>query len=243
MEKTAPLEPQESPREPLPEGGLAQVRCACGAMAPRDAEFCPGCLGSLRNAVLASPPEPILAPTPEPVETAVAPEGPRCPRHPEVTGALPCPRCGGFFCEACLPDSLAAERTHCADCLARERSPEAVRRALFRDLTRVQVGVLVILVIQALVSTLIELAGQPVEMLLGSLCLMSPFVALTVLVAKSRSATVGWILCVIDVGMGLLQLFGGGSALAGAAILLAGVLTGFQLVKLRSLPRLTGSPD
>ncbi|MFY1825762.1 hypothetical protein ACN47A_07605 [Myxococcus fulvus] len=221
------------------------MRCSCGALAPRDAEYCPGCLGSLGQAVLvsASVPEPFLAPTPQPVEAVVVLEGPRCPRHPEVAGAQPCPRCGSFFCEACLPDSLAVERTHCADCLARDTAPEAVRRALFRDMTRVQVGVIAILVLEALLSTLIELGGQPVVMLLGSLCLMSPIVALTLLFARSRSATVGWVLCAINLGMGLLQLFGGGSALVGAAILLAGVLTGFQLFKLRSLPPLTASPD
>ncbi|MBZ4400721.1 hypothetical protein OWM54_07330 [Myxococcus sp. MISCRS1] len=178
-----------------------------------------------------------------PQEPLPALDGPRCPRHPEVEDAQPCPRCGGFFCEACLPDLLVVERTHCADCLARDKAPEAVRTALLRDLTRVQVGVIAILILEALFSTSLALGAPRGVMLLGSLCLMSPIIALTLLFARSRSATVGWVLCVIDLGMGLLQLFGGGNALVGAAVLLAGVLAAFQLFKLGSLPRLTASPD
>ncbi|MFY2558131.1 hypothetical protein ACN469_10905 [Corallococcus terminator] len=229
--------------------GTESVRCACGAVAPRDAEFCPRCLASLAGATR----EP-LPPVFEALSAGMDPpatEGPleattaRCPRHPRVEEVQACPRCGGFFCEACLPETLASERTHCADCLAREKEPPVLRSALLRDLAILQGGVVVLIVVMGVLSTMASPKGEPFYSIVGTLCLASPLLGLAGLLVLTRSSIPGWIALPLDLLFGV-AIFLVGGYLIGALILLCAVISCFQLFRLSSLnnpsPAVTGPP-
>ncbi|MCP3166305.1 hypothetical protein [Myxococcus qinghaiensis] len=228
----------------------ARVRCTCGAVAPRDAEFCPRCLASLAGATRESSPPVFEAlsagmdptPTEAPTEATTA----RCPRHPRVEEVQSCPRCGGFFCEACLPETLASERTHCADCLDREREPAVLRRALLRDLIITQCGVAALVVVMGTLSTMASPKGEPFYPIMGTLCLASPVLGLAGLAMLTRSAIPGWIAVPIDLLFGV-AIFLLGGYLIGALILLCAVISCFQLFKLHSLssppPTVTEPPE
>ncbi|NTX16008.1 hypothetical protein HUA76_35085 [Myxococcus sp. CA056] len=220
--------------------GLERVRCACGAVAPRDAEFCPRCLASLAGAAReVSPPVSDsdalpavigVPPVEEPTEATTA----RCPRHPRVEEVQTCPRCGGFFCEACLPEALASERTHCADCLAREKEPAVLRRALFRDLAFIQCGVAVLNLVMGLLATMTSSEAEPLAGVLGTVCFATPFLGLAGLLVLTRSPIVGWVAFAFATLFGLAAFFLG-VHLLGGVILVSAVISYFQLSKLRTL--------
>ncbi|WP_163867547.1 hypothetical protein [Myxococcus eversor] len=211
-----------------------RVRCACGAVAPRDAEFCPRCLASLAGATRAPAPpvfQALSAGMDEP-----SPEEPtaRCPRHPRVEEVQTCPRCGGFFCEACLPETLASERTHCADCRAREKVPTVLRWELLRDLAITQSVAAVLLVVVGVQSTMASPKGEPFHSMLGGLCFVSPLLGLAGLLVLTRSPIPGWIALPFNLLFGAV-IFLIGWYLMGALILLCAVISCFQLIRLHSL--------
>jgi|GEM_PF-4719840 len=228
----------------------ARVRCTCGAVAPRDAEFCPRCLASLAGATRESSPPVFEALSagmdPPSTEESTEATTARCPRHPRVEEVQSCPRCGGFFCEACLPETLVSERTHCADCLAREREPAVLRRALLRDLALIQCGVAALTLVMGVLSTMVSSEENALDGLVGTACLAFPFLGLAGLLVLTRSPIVGWIAFALDILFGLAAFFTG-ARLVGGVILVCAVIACFQLSKLRTLssppPTVTGPPQ
>ncbi|MBJ6764170.1 hypothetical protein JGU66_25630 [Myxococcaceae bacterium JPH2] len=226
--------------------GSRQVQCACGATAPRDAEFCPKCLGSLEGAVptesaVVAPVEPAqLASEPTPPPAIDEDLGPRCPRHPQEEETRTCPRCGAFYCAQCLPDSLEAERTLCPACVERDtvKDPVELRRTLMRDMAKVHGGLTTFLTITVAFSVLANL-GQANQMLnvgLGGILILLVYSGLSGLLALVRSPILGWGIFVIDALFGLLLLFAG-DFIDGSAILLVAAISFLQLLRARSLAK------
>ncbi|MBZ4416396.1 hypothetical protein [Myxococcus sp. RHSTA-1-4] len=236
----------------LHEGDSRRVRCECGTVAPRGTEFCPSCLASLTGAAaaveaVASPPSDasITSGAAAGHADAVpsADSGPRCPRHPQVEETRTCPRCGGFYCDGCLPESLESERTHCPACLERDRvmDPVRLRRTLVRDMALVHCGVTAALVITGLLGAMAAPADKELYALAGGACFAAVYIGLAGLLAFTRSTVVGWCVLALDALIGCAFLFLGG-ILDGGVVLIAAVISCLQLSKARGLSRV-GEPS
>ncbi|MFP2904385.1 hypothetical protein ACLESD_04885 [Pyxidicoccus sp. 3LFB2] len=237
---------RESPSA-LHEGDARRVRCACGMVASRDAEFCPSCLASLAGAsVSVESAAPLLSDLAQggllgALRADAAPAvdtGPRCPRHAQVEETRTCPRCGGFYCDACLPDALEAERTHCPACLAREQDvdPVRLRRTLVRDMAWVHGAVAGVLVVTGLLGSVSASSGSQLNALVGGACFAAIYLGLAGLLALTRNTVVAWGVFAFDVLVGCAAFFLGGY-LDGGAILVAAAISCMQLIKANGLPR------
>ncbi|WP_164016238.1 hypothetical protein [Pyxidicoccus trucidator] len=231
----------------LHEGDSRRARCACGTVAPREAEFCPSCLASLAGASVAVKSAAALPSDAAPggVLGAVHPDGapsvdagPRCPRHVQVEETRTCPRCGGFYCDACLPEALEAERTHCPACLQRERDvdPVRLRRTLVRDMAWVHGAVAGGLVVTGLLGSMSASSGTQLNALVGGACFAAIYLGLAGLLALTRNTVVGWFVFAFDVLIGGAAFVLGGY-LDGGAILVAAVISCMQLIKANGLSR------
>ncbi|RJS20833.1 hypothetical protein DRW03_19355 [Corallococcus sp. H22C18031201] len=226
--------------------GSRQVRCECGATVPRDAEFCPQCLGSLAGAVPAeSVVEAPMAFAPvafEPAPPATPEEdlGPRCPRHPQVEETRTCPRCGAFYCALCLPDALEAERTVCPACVERdtEKDPVQLRRALMRDMAKLHGGLTAFMLVTVLISVVSNLgdAKQMLDVGIGGAIIVLVYGGLSGLLALVRRPILGWGLFVIDALFGMLML-SSRDFIDGTAILAVAAISFLQLLRAGSLAK------
>ncbi|QSQ26994.1 hypothetical protein JY651_19660 [Pyxidicoccus parkwayensis] len=256
----------------LRDGDVRRVQCgACGAVAPRQAEFCPSCLASLAGAAVAveaaasSSPDGSMAvaghaDAARSADTSASPlldggvggaghadaaqpadTGPRCPRHPMMDETRTCPRCGSFYCDGCLPESLESERTHCPDCQAREQvtDPVRLRRTLMRDMALVHCGVAVGMVIMGVLGS-VGAVGKEAEALIGGACFAVFFAGVAGVLALTRSTTAGWGFFALDVLLGVAFAVMGG-LLEGGILFLASVISCLQLSKARGLSRASGA--
>ncbi|WP_163999346.1 hypothetical protein [Pyxidicoccus caerfyrddinensis] len=229
----------------LREGDSRRVQCTCGKVSPRGTEFCPSCLASLAGvavaveAVASLPPDGGAVGGPEAGRVAAAQSadtGPRCPRHPQVEETRTCPRCGGFYCDGCLPEALESERTHCPDCLDRDKvmDPVRLRRALMRDMALVHCGVAVVLVVVGVLGALSAPSDKELYFLAGGACFAAVFLGFAGLLTLTRNTAVGWGVFALDVLLGGAFLFLGG-ILDGGAMLIAAGISCMQLVRARGL--------
>lgn len=175
---------------------LGERHCRCGATNSWTAEFCRACLGNLAETTVSVVPQlgpqERLSPPVAPVEPAPAAGG--CPRHPGVTERLICPRCGGFYCQDCHPDSLRSERGLCPDCRARAEDPAVRERLLYRDMGFVLLGVAASVLVFGCLLPLIAEWGRDAAFffLWGGIGLTLPFLLLAGLVVVIRHPVSGW---------------------------------------------------
>jgi hypothetical protein len=149
-----------------------------------------------------------------------------------------CPRCGGFYCDGCLPEALESERTHCPDCLERDNvtDPVRLRRTLMRDMALVHCGVAVALVVIGVLGAMSAPSDKELYVLAGGTCFAAVFLGFAGLLTLTRNTAVGWGVFALDVVLGGAFLFLGG-ILDGSAVLIAAVISCLQLVRARGLSR------
>lgn len=229
-----PGEPLDTSRlRLLPRRPGSGVSCACGTVAPAEAEFCPSCLATLRAAPVASA---VLSP---PSEAPPAESAARCPRHAERPVAGSCQRCGGFFCVECVPD-FTGDLATCPRCTERDRDPNAQMRELGRNVA-IQLGAAggAILLLGGVLPLLVFDAEDAVYALIGAGILAGPLLGAMGLALAFRAPWTALVALLLQGGIVLVGVTGQSLLL----VALFGVLALISFLQWRRMVGLRDAPQ